>query len=440
MVLAGSRRPHRGRRRLPARTADRLASARGRDAGALRRTELARRALSYGADRARRSAAALPLRLARRAPRRRARRAAALLGALRGRVRARRRAPRAADRRRGPGADRDRSRLRQLDAPLPRDLRADVQPVPLDQRRLVPGLPRRGGARRWTALGALGACRAPHRRDAPLRRARPRLAGRLCTRARAHASCVCSRSARWPLLGTPFWYSDLVLAGRFDVGVGSGGKKLDGPWAVLDYLFRVAGDFTAGYTLAIVAVLVVAAVGARVLWLSESERGLADRRRDRRSDGGVPARAVRRVDLARVAPSDLRAPVLRGAGRARPDPADAAEDSDPRRCRRRPRRRRGRVGLGQDGSAVQGRAGEPRRGAQGGFRVAGPEGAKGRRPLRLRAALSRRLGARPQALLDARSSRGRTRSSRSTRCARRSRSATASGSSTPRTRTTSRSR
>ena len=69
------------------------------------------------------------------------------------------------------------------------------------------------------------------------------------------------------VLGTPFWYSDLVLAGRFDVGVGSGGKKLDGPSAVLDYLFRVAGDFTAGYTLAIVAVLVVAAVGARALWL-----------------------------------------------------------------------------------------------------------------------------------------------------------------------------
>jgi hypothetical protein len=68
------------------------------------------------------------------------------------------------------------------------------------------------------------------------------------------------------LLGVPFWYSDLVLAGRFDVGVGSGGKKLNGPWAVLEYLFRVAGDFTTGYTLAIVGVLLVAAVGARVLW------------------------------------------------------------------------------------------------------------------------------------------------------------------------------
>src|SRR3954463_11258441 len=73
------------------------------------------------------------------------------------------------------------------------------------------------------------------------------------------------------VLGTPFWYSDLVLAGRFDVGVGSGGKKLNGPWAVLEYLFRVAGDFTMGYTLAIVAVLLVAAVGARILWWRHRE-------------------------------------------------------------------------------------------------------------------------------------------------------------------------
>jgi hypothetical protein len=76
------------------------------------------------------------------------------------------------------------------------------------------------------------------------------------------------------LLGTPFWYSDLVLAGRFDVGVGSGGKKLDGPSAVLGYLFRVAGDFTVGYTLAIVVVLIVAAVGARALWLRNRNAAL----------------------------------------------------------------------------------------------------------------------------------------------------------------------
>jgi hypothetical protein len=67
--------------------------------------------------------------------------------------------------------------------------------------------------------------------------------------------------------GTPFWYTDLVLAGRFDVGVGGGGAKLGGPLSVLDYLRRVAGDFTAGYWLVLLPVLVLAAVGARRLWL-----------------------------------------------------------------------------------------------------------------------------------------------------------------------------
>jgi hypothetical protein len=76
------------------------------------------------------------------------------------------------------------------------------------------------------------------------------------------------------VLATPFWYSDLVLAGRFDVGVGSGGKKLDGPSAVFEYLFRVAGDFTAGYTLAIVAVLLVAVVGAHTLWWRNRDAAL----------------------------------------------------------------------------------------------------------------------------------------------------------------------
>jgi hypothetical protein len=68
------------------------------------------------------------------------------------------------------------------------------------------------------------------------------------------------------VLGAPFWYSDHVLAGRFDVGVGTGGQKLDGPGAVLEYLYRVAGDFTAGFTPVVIAVLVVAGVGARALW------------------------------------------------------------------------------------------------------------------------------------------------------------------------------
>jgi hypothetical protein len=69
------------------------------------------------------------------------------------------------------------------------------------------------------------------------------------------------------VLCAPFWYSDLVLAGRFDVGVGGGGEKLVGPLAVIEYLGRVAGDFTAGFAIALAAVLIAAAIGAWRLWV-----------------------------------------------------------------------------------------------------------------------------------------------------------------------------
>jgi hypothetical protein len=123
----------------------------------------------------------------------------------------------------------------------------------------------RGGGRRW-ALWALAVLLtvATHPYGALV------LASQVVyvlARARTRASFLAIASVA--VLGTPFWYSDLVLAGRFDVGVGSGGKKLDGPGAVLDYLFRVAGDFTVGYTLAIVAILIVAAVGTRELRLRD---------------------------------------------------------------------------------------------------------------------------------------------------------------------------
>ena len=44
-------------------------------------------------------------------------------------------------------------------------------------------------------------------------------------------------------LGIPFWLTDLVLAGRFDVGVGGGGAKLSDPVDLARYLWRTAGDF-----------------------------------------------------------------------------------------------------------------------------------------------------------------------------------------------------
>jgi hypothetical protein len=74
--------------------------------------------------------------------------------------------------------------------------------------------------------------------------------------------------------GTPFWISDLVLAGRFEVGVGGGGEKLGGPWPVMRYLFEVAGDFTAGWWPLTGAVVLAAAAGFRRLWRSNRQGAL----------------------------------------------------------------------------------------------------------------------------------------------------------------------
>jgi hypothetical protein len=64
------------------------------------------------------------------------------------------------------------------------------------------------------------------------------------------------------VLAIPFWRSSIVLADRFDVGVGGGdGGKLRTPGEVLHYLWRVAGDSSAGYTGVLVPVLLLAAFG-----------------------------------------------------------------------------------------------------------------------------------------------------------------------------------
>jgi hypothetical protein len=74
------------------------------------------------------------------------------------------------------------------------------------------------------------------------------------------------------VLGIPFWLTDLVLADRFDVGVGGGGEKLGGPAAVLRYFWRSAGDATAGWWPVTLAVVLAAAVGLR--WLRRPGRTL----------------------------------------------------------------------------------------------------------------------------------------------------------------------
>ena len=63
------------------------------------------------------------------------------------------------------------------------------------------------------------------------------------------------------VLGIPFWITDLVLAERFDVGVGGGGARLDGAAPVARYLWRTAGDATAGWWPVLALVLATAALG-----------------------------------------------------------------------------------------------------------------------------------------------------------------------------------
>ena len=79
------------------------------------------------------------------------------------------------------------------------------------------------------------------------------------------------RGGRWKLtigafaavavLAIPFWRTYLVLAGRFDVGVGGDSQKLGSASSVLRYLRMVAEDFSLGWTAGSGIVLVLAAAG-----------------------------------------------------------------------------------------------------------------------------------------------------------------------------------
>ena len=80
-------------------------------------------------------------------------------------------------------------------------------------------------------------------------------------------SCLRSaRSRRVGVLGVPFWWADLVLRNRFDVGVGGGGPQLGSPTSVLHYFWWVAGDFSAGHRAWSAPVLLLALAGVVLLW------------------------------------------------------------------------------------------------------------------------------------------------------------------------------
>ena len=73
------------------------------------------------------------------------------------------------------------------------------------------------------------------------------------------------------VVGIPFWWADLVLRNRFDVGVGGGGPRLGSPASVLHYFWWVAGDFSAGHHAWSAPVLVLALAGAVLLWRRRRE-------------------------------------------------------------------------------------------------------------------------------------------------------------------------
>src|SRR3954454_7786964 len=65
--------------------------------------------------------------------------------------------------------------------------------------------------------------------------------------------------------GFPFWWADVVLRNRFDVGVGGGGRRLGSPASVGRYLWSVAGDFSSHAHVWAICLLLLAAVGAALL-------------------------------------------------------------------------------------------------------------------------------------------------------------------------------
>ncbi len=164
------------------------------------------------------------------------------------------------------------------------------------------------------------------------------------------------------VLGSPFWYSDHVLAGRFDVGVGAGGQKLDGPGAVLAYLYRVAGDFTAGFTPVVIAVIAVAVVGARALWRRNRDAAFLTA-----CVVLVPTAAFVLARFGQSTSPESRhlifvLPFFALLVAARADRPHAQTDGGARRRARAADERGGRVGLGQDGSASI--KASPRRGSR----------------------------------------------------------------------------
>ncbi len=74
--------------------------------------------------------------------------------------------------------------------------------------------------------------------------------------------------------GIPFWWADVVLRSRFDVGLGGGGSQLGSLGAVLHYFWWVSGDMSAGHHAWSLPVLLLALGGLVLLTRSRRESAL----------------------------------------------------------------------------------------------------------------------------------------------------------------------
>ncbi|MFN2469742.1 MAG: hypothetical protein ABR583_01910 [Gaiellaceae bacterium] len=119
-----------------------------------------------------------------------------------------------------------------------------------------------GGARRWAVWGLAALATASAHPYGALSLA-AQGAFVLVIRERVREAMVAFGAVA--VAGIPFWYTDVVLARRLEVGLGGGGERLDGPLDVLVYLGRTVGDFSAGWWPAIAGVAALAVVGARSL-------------------------------------------------------------------------------------------------------------------------------------------------------------------------------
>ena len=230
-------------------------------------------------------------------------------------------------------------------------------------------------------------------RNPPLRRSRPRRTGLFVLL--AHRRQIRRRSwpSQWSLVaGTPFWLTDLVLAGRFDVGVGGGGSN-SAPRA---WSRSISGGSPATWPPAGRWALLPCSLVAAVGLLSMRREALHLHRSDRRRAGrGLPGRPPRQHRITADPSSDLHPAVLRHGGGHRSATA-------------RPRApvlvvaaavalliAEGAWTKHRTPTLVERRAAGSHRRAPPGLGLARRDVTRRRHPVRLRTPLSRRVGAKP---------------------------------------------